>query len=133
MCMTYICRLRLYGSDITTRKKGYHIVKVIQVYSWFLYHIFRCIIWRGVAFFEKLPPAVILRMLSDKMVSQSLHFWLLILGTGKSMYTKHIKGQMKSECIFEIINFPKYIPPKKFDRFLPWKVIQARYVMHSPE
>jgi hypothetical protein len=27
-------------------------------------------------------------MLSDKMVSKSLHFWLLILGTGKSMHTK---------------------------------------------
>ena len=25
------------------------------------------------------------------------------------------------------------IPPKKFDRFLPWKFIQTRYVMHSPE
>ena len=86
----YICRLRLYDSDITTRKKWYHIVKVIQVYSWFLYHIFRCIIWRGVAYFEKLPPAVILLMLSDKMVSQSLHFWLLILGTGKSIHTKYI-------------------------------------------
>ena len=89
-CMMYICRWRLYGSDITARKKGCYIVKVIKVYSWFLYHIFRCIIWRGVAFFEKLPPSVILRMLSDKMVSQSLHFWLLILGTGKSIHTKHI-------------------------------------------
>ena len=27
MCMTYICRLRLYGSDITTRKKGYHMYR----------------------------------------------------------------------------------------------------------
>ena len=25
------------------------------------------------------------------------------------------------------------IPPKKFDRFLPWKVIQTRLSMHSPE
>ena len=43
-----------------------------------------------------------------------------------------IKSQMKSECIDEIIDFPKY-HQKKFDRFLPWKVIQTMYVMHSPE
>ena len=39
------------------------------------------------------------------------------------------KGQMKSECIYEIIDFPKY-HLKEIDR---WKVIQTRFVMHSPE
>ena len=42
------------------------------------------------------------------------------------------KGQMKSECIYEIIDFPKY-HRKKIDRFLPWKFIQTKYVMHSTE
>ena len=56
-------------------------------------------------------------------------FWIMII---ENTY-KLAKGQMKSECIFEIIDFPKYHWKRLLD-FYPERLFRlGTYDMHSPE
>ena len=46
-----------------------------------------------------------------------------ILSHNEWLQIKHAKDQIMSECIYENSHWFFKIPPKKFDRFLPWKVL----------
>ena len=81
----------------------------------------------------KVPKATVSLMMP--MVRAEVARSVAVPGTLSMIYRNHWKYQISikwSNWNYEIIDFPKY-HHKKIDRFLPWKFIQTRYVMHSPE
>ena len=49
--------------------------------------------------------------------------FILISNTDMDVITTATKGQIMSECTYEIINFPKYDQKNLIDFCPPWKVL----------